>query len=99
MNINIQSIQFKTDSKLIDLITKKVSKLSHYYDRIIDAEIFLSFENQNSQVKDKTVQIKLNLPGTSLIVKETSKKFEEAFDLALGSLKKQIGRHKEKIRN
>ncbi len=99
MNINIQSIQFKTDSKLTDLINKKVGKLNHYYDRIIDAEVFLSFENQNTHIKDKSVQIKLNIPGKSLIVKETSKKFEEALDQALASLKKQIGRYKEKIRN
>jgi len=99
MNINIQSIQFRADSRLTELINRKVKKLSHFYDRIIDAEVFLRLDNQSAHIKDKTVQIKLNLPGQTLMAREKSKRFEESLDMAVDSLKKQIDRYKKRVRN
>ena len=41
MNIQIHSIHFDADKKLVDLITKKVEKLNHYFDAIIGSEVFM----------------------------------------------------------
>jgi putative sigma-54 modulation protein len=97
MNITIQSIHFHADKKLSDQISRKVSKLGAYFDRITDAEVFLKLEN-GAHIKDKTVQIKLNLPKVTLVSKETTKHFEESLDLAMDSLKAQLKKHKEKLR-
>lgn len=99
MDIKVQAIQFDADSKLVELIDKKITKLQTFFDQIINAEVFLKLENKNTQVKDKTVTIKLNIPGKTLAAEETSKLFEEATDLAVESLRRQLKKHKEKIRN
>jgi len=99
MQITIQSIHFKADQKLTNLINRKVSKLESYFDRITDAEVFLKLENEGAQIKDKTVQIKLNLPKGTLMSHQTTKQFERSLDGALSSLKGQLARHKEKLRN
>lgn len=99
MDIRVQAIQFDADQKLVDLIEKKITKLQTFFDHIIDAEVFLKLENKNTQVKDKTVTIRLNIPGKALAAEETSKLFEEATDLAVESLRRQLKKHKEKIRN
>lgn len=99
MDIQIQSIQFDADQKLVDLIRKRIEKLQTFTEQIIHVEVFLKFENKNSVVKDKTTTIKMQLPGKLLIAEETSKMFEEATDLAVESLRRQIRKYKEKIRN
>ena len=99
MNIQINAVEFEADSKLKDLIVKKVTKLEQFFDKIIDVEVFLRLENQGAQVKDKSVHIKVNIPGDMLYSKESSKLFEESLDLAVDSLRRQLKKYKEKIRN
>lgn len=99
MDIQIQAIQFDADAKLVALIEKKITKLNTFFDHIIDAEVFLKLENKSTQVKDKTITIRLNIPGKTLAAEETSKLFEEATDLAVESLRRQLKKHKEKNRN
>lgn len=99
MDITIQAIHFEADSKLVDLIHKKMEKLPKYFEHIINADVFLKLDNQGAQVKDKVVHISLNLPGTTLHAKESSKNFEESLDQAVETIRRQLRKHKEKIRN
>jgi len=99
MDIQIQAIQFDADDKLLELVKEKIEKLRTFYDNIIDAEVYMRLENNNAHIKDKSVQIKINIPGSSLVAKEMTKKFEESLDLAIEGLTRQLKKHKEKIRN
>lgn len=96
MKIQIQSLHFDADQSLKDFINKKLVKLETFYDRIIDSDVILSLEQLNTQVKDKVVVIKTNIPGNTLVAKEKSKKFEAAVDMAVDSLKRQIEKIKTK---
>lgn len=96
MKIQIQSLHFDADKSLKEFINKKLEKLETFYDKIIDSDVILSFEQLNTQVKDKVVVIKANVPGNTLIAKEKSKKFEAAVDMAVDSLKRQLHKVKSK---
>lgn len=96
MKIQIQSLHFDADQSLKDFINKKLVKLETFYDRIIDSDVILSLEQLNTQVKDKVVVIKTNIPGNTLVAKEKSKKFEQAVDLAVDSLRRQLEKIKTK---
>lgn len=98
MKLQIQSVHFDADQKLKDFINKKLSKLDLYYDKVIGSDVILSFEGLNTQVRDKVVTIKTQIPGTVLIAKEKSKKFEESIDLAVESLRRQIEKIKTKAK-
>jgi len=95
MKITVQSIHFTADSKLLEFIQKKADKLDQFYDKIISGEVYLKLENVEDEA-NKITEIKLQLPGNLLFAKEQCKTFEEATDLALESLRKQIGKHKKK---
>lgn len=97
MKVHTESVQFKADTKLHDLIEKKVGKLEQYFDRIINAEVTLRLEN-SGQVKDKIAEVRLFVPGQSLFAKETNKTFEQSIDGAVGNLKRQLTKYKEKMR-
>ncbi len=98
MTINIQSVQFKADQDLLDLADRKAKKLSTFYDKIISVDIYMKMEEKSSAVKDKKVSVKCNIPGTSLFAEETSKMFEEGIDLAVDSIRRQLKKHKAKLR-
>lgn len=96
MQIKVQSIHFDADRKLIEFIHEKVNKLSHFYDRIVDGEVFLRLEKAND-LENKVAEIKLKIPGKVLFAKEQCRTFEEATDLAVSALKKQITKHKTRV--
>lgn len=99
MNVNIQSVHFDADDKLKDFTIKKLSKLTTFHDKIIDSDVVLSLDQNGAVVKDKVALIKINIPGTQLVAKETSKVFEESIDNAVDALRRQLKKSKEKIKN
>ena len=96
MNVNIQTVHFDADTKLVSDIEKKVSKLSQYHDRITKVDVYLKLDNIVHNIKDKVAEIKVLIPRHEFFVKQSSKSFEESFDSALDSLITQIKRKKEK---
>ncbi len=97
MKININSVHFKTDKKLDSFITEKVEKLSELYDGIIGSEVTLRVNN-SEDLDNKVAEIRLLVPGNDLFAKKQSKSFEEATDIAVDALRKQLSKHKEKQR-
>ena len=97
MKIKVQSIHFTADRKLLQFVEEKVDKLFLFYDQIIDSEVFLRLDKSDSS-ENKIAEIKINTPGKILFAKEQCKTFEEATDIAVEALRKQITKHKEKLR-
>ncbi len=97
MQIQIQSVHFDADKRLLDFVDQKVKKLVQYNDHILGAEIFLRLSKSGNS-ENKIAEIKLNIPVNPLFAKKHSKTFEEAIDLTVDALKKQITRQKEKLR-
>jgi putative sigma-54 modulation protein len=97
MKITVQSIHFTADHKLLDFIQKKVDKLDQFFDQIISGEVYLKLENVDDEA-NKISEVKLMVPGMTMFAKEQCKTFEEATDLAIESLRKQITKHKDKTR-
>ncbi len=98
MKLKVHSIHFDADKKLIDFIEEKVEKLLTFFDDIIDGEVYLKLD-KSDDTKNKISEIKLHAPGKILFAKEQCETFEEATDLAVSALRKQLTRHKEKIKN
>ena len=96
MTVNIQTVRFDADSKLIEHVNRKIEKLGNYHDRITKVDVFLKLDNVVHQIKDKIAEIRVKVPRHEFFVKQTTKSFEESFDAALDSLITQIKRTKEK---
>ncbi len=98
MEIQVQSLHFDADAKLLEFVEKKINKLETFYDRIISVDVIMRLE-RTAQVQDKVVELKVNVPGATLVAKETCKTFEESTDLAADSIRKQLIKHKELVKN
>jgi len=97
MNIQIHSVRFDADKKLIDFVHQKLEKLTQFDEDIVNAEVYLRL-NKNQDRENKISEIKLELSGGPLFAKKQSKSFEEATDDVIEALKKQITKHKQKKR-
>ncbi|MEI8224328.1 MAG: ribosome-associated translation inhibitor RaiA [Bacteroidota bacterium] len=97
MNIQIHSVRFDADKKLIDFVHQKLEKLTQFDEDIVNAEVYLRLDKDQER-ENKISEIKLELPGGPLFAKKQSKTFEEATDEAIDALKKQIAKHKQKKR-
>ena len=95
MKLKMQSVHFDADEKLLSYVQKKVDKLVTFYDRIIDGEVILKLEN-DGQNHNKIVEFIINIPGDKIFIKEKSKTFEAATDIALERLKRQLKKYKQK---
>lgn len=97
MKVQVQSVNFKADQKLVDFIQKRMDKLDQFYDRIIDGEVYLKVDNNHTR-ENKIVEVRVNVPGNDLMVKKECTSFEEATDLATDALRRQLDKHKAKVR-
>lgn len=97
MKLQVHSIHFDADRKLIDFIQKKLDKLHTFYDRLVDGEVFLKLNNEG--VENKTVEIKLRVPGSLLFATEKARSFEAATGLATDALQMQLRKFKTRLQN
>ena len=98
MNVTISAIKFKADQKLETFITDKLEKLSKLHDGIIGSEVTLKLDNTDKP-ENKEVDIRVKIRGNDAMASKVAKTFEEATDLAIEAIKKQLVKSKEKERN
>jgi putative sigma-54 modulation protein len=97
MRVTIQSLHFKADQKLEAFVSSKIEKLASVYESIIGSEVTLRLENVEDN-SNKVAEIRLLIPGQDLFARKQCKTFEEASDQAVDALRRQLAKHKEKIR-
>ena len=65
MNIQIHSVRFDADQKLIDFVHQKLEKLTQYDEDIVNAEVYLRLDKDQER-ENKISEIKLELSGGPL---------------------------------
>lgn len=95
MNIQIQAIKFDATEKLQQFITKKISKLDRLYDQITTAEVYLKVVKPETS-ENKEAEITLIAPNAKFFASKVCDTFEEAVDLSIEALEKQIEKAKSK---
>jgi hypothetical protein len=72
MKLQMHSIHFDADKKLIDFIQRKTDKLDTFYGRIIDGEVTMRLNKDETQ-ENKLVELKVRIPGQQLFSREQAK--------------------------
>ena len=98
MEIKIQSIHFDATEKLQAFIEKKVAKLEKAFEDVQKVEVQCKLEKP-ATAQNKTVTMNVAVPGSTLFVEKTSDTFEESTDLCVDSMRVQLQKFKEKLRN
>jgi putative sigma-54 modulation protein len=48
MTVNIQTVRFDADAKLIDYVKQRVQKLFGFHDRIMKVDVYLTLESSRN---------------------------------------------------
>ena len=97
MKVNLQSVNFNVDQKLVNFTQNKLDKLENHYSKIIHADVFLKVMNTSGK-ENKITEILLSVPGDEFITKKINKSFEEGVDECVNSLERQLKKRKEKMK-
>ena len=95
MTIQIQSIHFNADQKLLNFINKKLNKIILIDDTIVNTDVYLKIE-KSFNYSNKTAEIKMHSSLCQFFAKKTSDSFEESVDLAAQAIRKQVLKQKAK---
>ena len=95
MELRIQSVNFDASEQLKGFAQKKVNKLAKYTDEIIQSEMIMKVIKPDAP-NNKEVSIKLSIKNAESFASKTAESFEEAIDLCVEALEKQVIRTKEK---
>lgn len=94
MDIIIQSLGFKASDSLEAYIREKLEKLTPN-DRIVRANVIL-FLGPDRETRNNYCEIRLEVPGNDLFVKESDPEFEQAVDEAVNKLQGMWRKAREK---
>lgn len=91
----MHAIHFKADKKLLSFIQERLNKLEQFNDQIVSAEVYLRLDKDREK-ENKITEIKLHVPGKDLFAKKQCKSFEEATNVAVEALRRQIMKDKSR---
>ena len=95
MKVNIQSVKFDADKRLIEFVENKMDKLDRFAERATGADVILKLDKDHEK-GNKVATITIHIPGDDLVAEAQAKSFEEAIDSAIDALKRQIEKAKAK---
>ena len=98
MEVIIQSIHFDASEQLQVFIQKKVAKLEKYYDDIKKVEVSLKVVKPET-AENKEAGVKVIVPNGDFYASKICDTFEEAIDLSVEAVEKQLVKYKEKQRS
>jgi len=94
MDVIIQSLGFTAGEELESYIQEKLEKLTPN-EHIVRANVVL-FLGPNRATPNTYCEIRLEVPGNDLFIKEHSTEFEQAVDSAVNKLQGMLRKAKEK---
>lgn len=95
MDVQIQSVKFDADKRLVEFVNAKMAKLDRFAERVTGADVVLKLD-KDPERGNKIAAVTLHMPGGDLRAQEQARTFEEALDEAIDALKRQIEKQKEK---
>ena len=94
MDIKIQSLKFDASKQLIEFVEKKMSRLERFEGNSTGVDVILKLD-KDSEKGNKVALVTLHVPGADIVSEQRARTFEEAVDLALDAVKRQIEKRKE----
>lgn len=92
MNINVRTLHFQADERLVDYIHTKLQRLHKIYHRIEGIDVRLMEEKKGAKV----AEVQMHVPGGWLIDRKSSNTFESAINASMDTLRRQLARYKDK---
>ena len=97
MHIKFTARRFRARPEVKDHTIAQVEKLERFFDSIVGADVILSFEGAEKNIK--IAEINLHVHGSVLTAKEKSDDFRKSIDFAVEKLNMQLEKYKTRLRS
>jgi putative sigma-54 modulation protein len=94
MEVKIQSVKFDASKQLIEFVEKKMSRLERFEGNSTGVDVILKLD-KDSERGNKIALVTLHVPGADIVSEQRAHTFEEAVDLALDAVKRQIEKRRD----
>lgn len=94
MEVKIQSVKFDASKQLLEFVEKKMSRLERFESNSTGVDVVLKLDKDDEK-GNKLALVTLRVPGNDIITEQRARTFEEAIDLALDVVKRQIEKRRE----
>jgi putative sigma-54 modulation protein len=94
MEVKIQSVKFDASKQLIEFVEKKMSRLERFEGNSTGVDVTLKLDKDDEK-GNKLALVTLHVPGGDIVSEQRARTFEEAVDLALDAVKRQIEKRRD----
>jgi putative sigma-54 modulation protein len=98
METQIQSPHLTIKPDLEQFIYEKMDSLEKLFDRLEDPMVILKVD-KTARKENKHAEVSLRMPGMRIFAEDKAETFEQAIVTAIEQVKKQIKKHKDKLKN
>ncbi len=96
MDVRIQAIHFEASERLAEFINKKAERLARRFGAITTIDVNLKVVKPETAM-NKQVVVQVHAPqADEIVATKLADTFEEAYDLALEAIEKQLEKNKDK---
>lgn len=94
MDVNIKAIHFDISDRLVDFINKKVERLLRHNVNLSNVDVSLKVIKPETAMNKEAI-VRMSVPNQDDVVADkTADTFEEAVDLCIDALKRQLEKKK-----
>ncbi len=94
MDVRIQAIHFDIADKLVSFINKKAERLARHNVNISTVDVTLKVVKPETAMNKEAV-VKVTAPQEEYVATKTANSFEEAIDLCLEAIERQMEKKKD----
>lgn len=95
--IQITTRHVDVNDRIHEYAQERTAKLEKFYDGITDAHVILG--EDNSPANKKTAEINVNVYQKRLSAEDAASTYEEAINLCVDHLRRQLEKYKAKLRS
>ena len=94
MEVKIQSVKFDASKQLLEFVEKKMSRLELFEGNSTGVDVKLKLDKDDEK-GNKLALVTLHVPGGDIVSEQRARTFEEAVDMALDAVKRQIEKRRD----
>ena len=99
MNLTISGHHLEVTPALRSYVTTKLDRITRHFDQLVDVKVLLSVENQKEKDRRQRAECNIHVKGSDMFAESSHEDLYAAVDELVDKLDRQVGRHKEKIKD
>ena len=99
MNLTISGHHLEVTPALRTYVTAKLDRITRHFDQLVDVKVLLTVENQKEKDRRQRAECNIHVKGSDMFAESSHEDLYAAVDELVDKLDRQVGRHKEKIKD